>query len=389
MCIRDRRSMNIISEINKNRIAFYAIISLILLAISAFWLTISPSVGQACNNETGCNYTFGNGDYTYDNYNQSPTVTIYVDDTSISYNHTTVIRWYSDYADYCTASGGTNGWSGRKSTSGSFNTGSLTSDKTYRISCRNNDGSDSDSITVYVGNRNTNNYQNNSQSEPTSTTISATNIDTNSATLNGKVNGNGHSANVWFEYGTSVNLGSATSQSSYSSGTNNYSKTISNLSPNTIYYYRAIAENTSWRNLGSILTFKTKGVYVAPIARVTPKATTVKPTPIPTPGPATAPVTNQISYNFSLFPPANNTAPVETWKELPKNTTPDSTTSETAKDNSQSANAISANFLPTSLFGWVILLIMGSILVILAKYLLSDIQPWGKEVGNIPTDHHQ
>src|SRR3989344_2341729 len=82
--------------------------------------------------------------------NQNVNVDIWADDTSISFNSSTVVRWSSSNANNCTASGGTNGWSGNRSTSGSFNTGSLNGRVTYSITCHNNNSSDSDSVTVNV-----------------------------------------------------------------------------------------------------------------------------------------------------------------------------------------------------------------------------------------------
>lgn len=40
---------------------------------------------------------------------------------------------------------------------------------------------------------------------------------------------NGRSTRAWFEYGTTMNLGYSTSQTSYGSGTTTYKKTISDL----------------------------------------------------------------------------------------------------------------------------------------------------------------
>ncbi|MEO5635296.1 MAG: hypothetical protein ABIS26_01155, partial [Candidatus Paceibacterota bacterium] len=90
-----------------------------------------------------------------------PNVNIYADDTSLQSGDSTRIHWDSDNADRCEATSGTNGWSGNRGTSGSFNTGSLTSSKTYRIECTNDDSgqSESDSVTVDVS-RNTNNNNN-------------------------------------------------------------------------------------------------------------------------------------------------------------------------------------------------------------------------------------
>ena len=83
--------------------------------------------------------------------NNQPTVNLSADETSVAYNGTTFIRWYTTNATSCYASDGSVGWAGTKSIGpGSFYTGSLTSGKTYSITCTNNVGSVTDSATVSV-----------------------------------------------------------------------------------------------------------------------------------------------------------------------------------------------------------------------------------------------
>ncbi len=194
-----------------------------------------------------CRYNGGN--------NTQPTVNIYADDTSISDGDSTRIHWDSSNADTCRATGGTNGWSGSRNTSGSFNTGDLSNDETYRISCSNNYGSADDSVTVRVDDNNNDNNNN----EPDVTTRSATNVNFGSATLNGTVDGNGTSTRAWFEYGINYNLGYTTQQSSYGSGSTSYSRSVNNLDQNTTYYFRAVAENSEGTVYGNILSFTTNG----------------------------------------------------------------------------------------------------------------------------------
>ncbi len=83
-----------------------------------------------------------------------PSVNLTADDTSIDEGDSTTVRWNSSNADFCTASGGTNNWSGSRGLSGSFNTGSLFSTRTYSITCSNNYGSASDSVTIRVNDNN-------------------------------------------------------------------------------------------------------------------------------------------------------------------------------------------------------------------------------------------
>ena len=86
--------------------------------------------------------------------NNYPTVELFSDQTSIPYNGTATIRWVTTNATSCNASGGSVGWEGVKSIGpGSFFSGSLTASKTYEITCSNSYGSASDSTTVTVRGR--------------------------------------------------------------------------------------------------------------------------------------------------------------------------------------------------------------------------------------------
>ncbi|PIR44637.1 MAG: hypothetical protein COV10_03995 [Candidatus Vogelbacteria bacterium CG10_big_fil_rev_8_21_14_0_10_51_16] len=89
-------------------------------------------------------------------------------------------------------------------------------------------------------------------------TIPATNITQSSATLNGTLSASTISGvSRWFEWGASTSLGNSTqTQSAFSSGS--FSEHISGLSPNTIYYFRAVARGTNGNIVyGSILSFRT------------------------------------------------------------------------------------------------------------------------------------
>lgn len=221
-------------------------------------LTNNETYNITCSNSAGSanGSTIVNVDNNQNNL--QPSVNIYADDSDINSGDSTRIHWDSTNADYCSAGGGTNGWSGSKNTSGSFSTGSLNSDETYRITCYNNNNSDNDSVTVYVNNNNNNNNNNN---EPSITTENATNISTGNATLNGWVNGNNSSVRAWFEYGTNTNLGSSTSQSFYGSGSSSYTRNISGLYSNTTYYFRAVAENSQDTVYGNIFSFNTSNNF--------------------------------------------------------------------------------------------------------------------------------
>lgn len=95
---------------------------------------------------------------------------------------------------------------------------------------------------------------------PTVSTFTATNISQTEATLNGTFNSNGSSPmDVRFEYGTTINLGNFTSYTTKTANNGTFSHTISGLSPNTTYYYRAMGVNSIAPAFSTILSFTTSG----------------------------------------------------------------------------------------------------------------------------------
>ena len=94
---------------------------------------------------------------------------------------------------------------------------------------------------------------------PSIITTSAKNITSNSATLNGVFNSNGSNTNTWFEYSTDSSLvgSSSTFSINQSASNGNISETISGLSPNTTYYFRAVAKNSAGtKKSTAILSFR-------------------------------------------------------------------------------------------------------------------------------------
>jgi hypothetical protein len=95
-------------------------------------------------------------------------------------------------------------------------------------------------------------------SKPTVATLPADSI---TATLRGTVNPNTSTTTAWFEWGTSNTLASYSSTSSQSvgSGTSAVSVTanLTGLNPNTTYYYRVAAQNSTGTQRGAILSFLT------------------------------------------------------------------------------------------------------------------------------------
>jgi hypothetical protein len=90
---------------------------------------------------------------------------------------------------------------------------------------------------------------------------SATDIQGTSALLKGKVDPNGLSTSAWFEYGTAANLAGASKTSPQPAGSGLGEEearvAISGLTPNTTYYFRLIASNSSGTTNGTIQSFQT------------------------------------------------------------------------------------------------------------------------------------
>ncbi len=99
---------------------------------------------------------------------------------------------------------------------------------------------------------------NNGGSTSALTTI-ATSVGTESAQLNGLLlNTTTYNTSVYFEYGTTVAMGSRTTSKNLGLGTSlSFSDYVSNLAPNTIYFYRANAENPNGTAKGTIEIFRT------------------------------------------------------------------------------------------------------------------------------------
>ncbi len=90
------------------------------------------------------------------------------------------------------------------------------------------------------------------------TTVQATNRSNTSATLNGIfVNQNGTAAEGYFEYGTTTALGSTTNfRSLGTSSSVSFADSVTGLSPNTIYYFRALVRSQGITYAGNVIVFQ-------------------------------------------------------------------------------------------------------------------------------------
>jgi len=93
---------------------------------------------------------------------------------------------------------------------------------------------------------------------PQVTTIAASTIDTVSATLNGYLDDTGgETCYVWFEYGETTSYEYSTAPQPQSS-TGSFDKQISGFESDTIYHFRAVANNSKGTDYGDDVMFRTK-----------------------------------------------------------------------------------------------------------------------------------
>lgn len=96
--------------------------------------------------------------------------------------------------------------------------------------------------------------------KPTVTTGGASNVTFQSATLNGSVNPNRQPTTYYFQYGTTIALGTNTAPASAGAGgkSQHVAADIGGLAPVTRYYYRIVAHNSSGTVLGTRRSFTTR-----------------------------------------------------------------------------------------------------------------------------------
>jgi phosphodiesterase/alkaline phosphatase D-like protein len=96
---------------------------------------------------------------------------------------------------------------------------------------------------------------------PGVTTGTATNRADTSAVLNARINPNGSKTNYFFQVGPTTAYGITTAVHSAGAGTKavDISRTVTGLTPGTIYHYRVVADNGAGTSVGNDRTFTTTG----------------------------------------------------------------------------------------------------------------------------------
>ncbi|MEI8270151.1 MAG: IPT/TIG domain-containing protein, partial [bacterium] len=190
-------------------------------------------------------------------------------------------------------------------------------------------------------------------------TQNATNISKYSAVLNGSINPNNNMTTAWFEYGTSYNLGtySDTNHDYFGSG-GSYSilsQSALNLSPNTTYYFRAVANNYAGTIRGSIFSFTTGINVINNIVNGNKTVTRI--------------IYQDTNTDNIYTDTTNNNSPNEA---NTGNQTSINNDYFNGKDLGASALFGSTNILPKTFIGWLIFLILIFIIIIIGRKLYDD-----------------
>ena len=222
-------------------------------------LVIRAQLGGYSYNQT--NTTQGNVPSVSTNsatVNSTSSATLY---GSVNPNNSSTNAWF-EYGQSQSLGFSTNTFpagGGNSQNSFSSNISNLSSNTTYyyRIAAQNSYGTARGSILSFTTLADQQQQQGGS---PIARTDGSSGVSTTSVTLMGSANPNGASTDGWFEYGTSQSLGTSTSRQGMGAGTSfsNFSSTLTNLSANTTYYFRAMAQNNLGTNQGTILSFTTQ-----------------------------------------------------------------------------------------------------------------------------------
>ena len=116
---------------------------------------------------------------------------------------------------------------------------------------------------------------------PSISTVAASSVSTSTVILNGSIDidGNASSTVRGFAYGTDLSLASviATTTETGTFGIGSFSTTTINLTPNTLYYFRAYAVNSAGTSTGLILSTATLSVATVPSTPTSVTAATSSP----------------------------------------------------------------------------------------------------------------
>ncbi|MDR3519734.1 MAG: hypothetical protein P4L63_02520 [Candidatus Pacebacteria bacterium] len=227
----------------------------------------------------------------------------------------------------------------------STNVSGLSSSTTYyfRAVAQNSEGRVYGNVMSFATGLDPTGYNN--QMSPTAITTSFSVLTDTAAQFNSLIlPGNSNSANTWFEWGTTTQLGNQTSTVALSGAPAiRHTSTITGLAGGTTYYFRAVTQNSYGVSDGTILSFTTTGnppvnyTYVGGTTSTTPTTPTT-PTTI-TSTDTTTPVTTNTSSLSSML----------------------------------GANVFGAgSFLPVNIFGWLILIIFILLLILLSKHVYNQ-----------------
>jgi uncharacterized repeat protein (TIGR01451 family) len=280
---------------------------------------------------------------TNDYVNNQPTVVLSTDNTNLSFNEATNLRWFTTNATSCYASNGSNGWTGAKSIGpGSFYTGSLTESETYTITCSNSVGSSStDRVTVNIQGQST---DNNTKPTAASSVIITSSVDSDQSivpTLDNAKPRPGDEINYTVNY-QNVGTGTITGL------------TMQVNLPQEINYISSSPNNPNI--LGNTLIFDLGKLKANGQGAVTVKAQVQNNTPAGT------------YLNFpailSYVDPSLEQQSINADVSAQVFSTP-------TNDMPIGANVFGAGFLPTNIFGWMVLIIFALLLVLLGKNLFG------------------
>ena len=300
------------------------------------------SQGTVYGNVVSFTTSGGQYNYNYNNTGNVPSVTISADPSFVSYDGSSTISLSTVNADSCVATGGSNLWAGTRSTGvSSFLTGALTESTVYTITCTNSYGSTTQSATVSVGNPTT-----------VTTTVVPTNTVRNVTTVINRATGNQSLITLSIDGGTeSISAGEKRTYNV--TWKNDSDQTLTNVVlrivfPQSMTFDSTTAgaftsgDNTVTVDLKSLTPGETGSMSVAGVVYSSLKADELV----------------VVTANM-VYTDASNIQ--------------DSVTAYmTHRGNSQSVLGASifgaGSFLPTTLFGWLILFILVLAIVLLADY---------------------